>query len=144
MKMASSAISDLWLFIRRRDLFPGVNGVRRLQFSRYGPSDLASPDQFWRFSRGCREEHYPYKIYPDCYVEDNGDSCCRLPGDIDQIVRLLFPAILVMVLLPMFIDYFNSYARARSLSIASQIMGEPLLIFTGLWFDIYLWLTSEK
>jgi hypothetical protein len=23
-------------------------------------------------------------------------------------------------------------------------MGEPSLIFTGLWFDIYLWLTSEK
>jgi hypothetical protein len=37
----------------------------------------------------------------------------------------------------MLIDYFNGYARARSLGIAAQIkiMGEPSLVFTGLWFD---------
>jgi hypothetical protein len=36
----------------------------------------------------------------------------------------------------MLIDYFNGCARARSLDIVAQIkiMGEPSLIFTGLWF----------
>jgi hypothetical protein len=51
-----------------------------------------------------------------------------------------------MVLLPMLIKYFNGCVCARNLGIAAQIqiMGEPSLVFTGLWFDIYLWLTSEK
>jgi hypothetical protein len=46
----------------------------------------------------------------------------------------------------MWIDYFNGYARACSLGIAAQIkiMRESLLVFTGLWFDIYLGLPSEK
>jgi hypothetical protein len=46
----------------------------------------------------------------------------------------------------MWIDYFNGYARARSLDIAAQIkiMGEPLLVFTCLWFGIYLGPSSEK
>jgi hypothetical protein len=46
----------------------------------------------------------------------------------------------------MWIDYFNGCARARSLGIAAQIkiMGEPPLVFTGLWFGIYLGLPSEK
>jgi hypothetical protein len=46
----------------------------------------------------------------------------------------------------MWIDYFNSCARARNLGIAAQIkiMGEPPLIFTGLWFGIYFGLPSEK
>ena len=43
MKMASSTIS-LLPFVCRRDLL-GVNGgVEGLNFSRYGPSDLASPN----------------------------------------------------------------------------------------------------
>jgi hypothetical protein len=47
MEMASSTISDLRIFVRRRDLLPDVNGdVERFKFFRYGPSDLASPDQF--------------------------------------------------------------------------------------------------
>jgi hypothetical protein len=52
----------------------------------------------------------------------------------------------VLVLLPIWIDYFNGYARARSLGIAARIkiMGEPSLVFTGLWFGIYLGLPSEK
>jgi hypothetical protein len=52
----------------------------------------------------------------------------------------------VLVLLPIWIDYFNGCARARSLDIAAQIkiMGEPSLVFTGLWFGIYLGLPSEK
>jgi hypothetical protein len=46
----------------------------------------------------------------------------------------------------MWIDYFNGCTRARSLGIAAQIkiMGESLLVFTGLWFGIYLGLPSEK
>jgi hypothetical protein len=46
----------------------------------------------------------------------------------------------------MWIDYFNGCARVRSLDIAAQIkiMGEPPLIFIGLWFGIYLRLSSEK
>jgi hypothetical protein len=86
------------------------------------------------FSHGCREEYYPRTIYPGCYILDNGESCSRLPSDVDQAVRLLFPVILVLVLLPMVIDYFNGCARARSLGIAAQIkiMGEPSLVFSGL------------
>jgi hypothetical protein len=36
--------------------------------------------------------------------------------------------------------------RARGLGIAAQnrIMGEPSLVFTGLWFNIYLGLPSKK
>jgi hypothetical protein len=46
----------------------------------------------------------------------------------------------------MVIDYFNGCARARSLGIAAQIkiMGEPSLVFSGLWFGIYLRLPPEK
>jgi hypothetical protein len=45
----------------------------------------------------------------------------------------------------MFIDYFNGCARERSLGIAAQIkiMGEPSLVFTGLWFGS-IWLPSVK
>jgi hypothetical protein len=46
----------------------------------------------------------------------------------------------------MWIDYFNGCACACSLGIVAQIkiMGEPSLVFTGLWFGIYLGLPSEK
>jgi hypothetical protein len=58
---------------------------------------------------------------------------------------VLFPDILVLVLLPMVIDYFNGCARARSLGIAAQkIMGEPSLVFSVIWFGIYLQLRPEK
>jgi hypothetical protein len=45
----------------------------------------------------------------------------------------------------MVIDYFNGHAHLCSLGIASQIkiMGEPLLILSGLWFDC-LWLPLKK
>jgi hypothetical protein len=45
----------------------------------------------------------------------------------------------------MLIDYFNGCAHARSLGIAAQIkiMGEPSLVFTGLWFS-FIRLPSEK
>jgi hypothetical protein len=147
MEMASSIIIDLWPFDRRRDLPRDVNGgVGRLNSFRYGPSDLASPDQFWIFSLGCREENYPRSICPGGYILDNGDSYPRLPSDVDQVVRLFCPDILVLVLLPIWIEYSNGCARARSLDIAAQIkiIGEPPLVFTSLWFDIYLGLPSEK
>jgi hypothetical protein len=46
----------------------------------------------------------------------------------------------------MVIDYFNGCARACSLGIAAQIkiMGEPLLVFLGLWIGIYLRLPPEN
>jgi hypothetical protein len=128
MEMASSTIIDLRPFDRRRDLPPGVNGgVGRLNSFRYGPSDLALLDRFWIFSLGCREENYPRSICPSGYILDNGDSYPRLPSDVDQVVRLFCPDILMLVLLLMWIDYFNGCARARSLGIAAQIkiMGEP-------------------
>jgi hypothetical protein len=138
MKIASSTIKDLRAFVRRRGPLPSVNGGGgRLSFSRYGPSDLASSDQSWAFSHGRREECCPHNICPGCYIFDKGDSYPRLASDIDKIVRLLFLGILVWVLLPMVIDFFNGYARIHSLGIAAQIkiMGEPSLLFSG--FRVY-------
>ena len=75
-----SAISDLPRFVRRRDILADVNGgFTRLNMFRYGSSDLASPDQFWIVSHGCREEVCPRVIYPGYYVFGNGDSSSRLP-----------------------------------------------------------------
>jgi hypothetical protein len=55
-------------------------------------------------------------------------------------------AMLVLILLPMWINYFNGCTRAYSLGIAAQIkiMGEPSLVFTDLWLGIYLGLRSKK
>jgi hypothetical protein len=52
---------------------------------------------------------------------------------------------LMLVLLPMLIDYFNGCACARSFGTAAQIkiMREPSLVFTGLWFR-FIRLLSEK
>jgi hypothetical protein len=146
MEMTSFIIIDLRPFDRRWNLSPGVNGgCWNIKKMRYGPSDLASPDRFWIFSLGRRKENYPHNIFLICYVLDNGDSCSRLPSDVDQVVRLFCPVILVLVLLLMLIDYFNRCTCACSLGIAAQkIMREPSLIFTGLWFGIYLGLSSEK
>jgi hypothetical protein len=147
MKMTSSTIIDLRPFDRRRDLPLGVNGgVGRLNSFRYGPSYLTSLNWFWIFSLGRRKENYPRSICPGGYILDNGDSYSRLPSGGDQVVQLFCPDILVLVLLPIWIDYFNGYARARSLGIATRIKikGEPSLIFTGLWFSIYLGLPSEN
>jgi hypothetical protein len=122
MEMSPFIISDLQLFVRRRDLLPDVNdGAVRLQFFRYGLQDLASPDQFWIICPGCREDGYPRNICPDCYVFGNGDSYSRLSSDVDKVVRFLFPGILVLVLLPMLYDCSNGCVRARSLGIAALI-----------------------
>jgi hypothetical protein len=122
MEMSSFIISDLQLFVQRRDLLSGVNGgVVRLQFFRYNLQDLASPDRFWIVSPGCHKEGYPRNICPNCYVFDNGDSYSRLSNDVDKAVRFLFPGILVLVLLPMWYDCFNGCVRVRSLGTAAQI-----------------------
>ena len=112
----------------------------------YGLSDLTSTDRFWNFYQGRQEENSPRNYFPGCYVFDNGGSYHRLPSGVDKAVRLLFPGILVLVLLPMLVDYFNGCVRSRSLGIAAQIkiMGEPSLVFTGLWFGFYVRLPSEK
>jgi hypothetical protein len=49
---------------------------------------------------------------------------------------------LVLVILLMVIDYFNGYTDARSLGSVAQIkiIEDPSLVFSGLWFSIYLWL----
>jgi hypothetical protein len=110
--------------------------------------DLALPDQSWMISVGCGEEVCPRNIYPGCYVLDNDESYSRLPGDIDQAVRFVFPEILVLVLLPILDDYSNGCARARSLGTTAKIkiMREPSLVFTGLWFGGVLFMRrpSEK
>ena len=105
MEMASSSISDLRLFDRRRDFLPGVNGgVERLKFYRYGLSDLTSTDRFWNFYQGRQEENSPRNYLPGCKVFDNGGSYNRLPSDVVDAVRLLFSGILGLVLLPMLVD----------------------------------------
>jgi hypothetical protein len=116
MKMASSIISDLRTFVRRdlfflesvpRDFLSGINGdVKRLKFSRYRPSYLASLDQYWIRSNGYYEEVCPCNICPGYYIVDNGDSYFRLSSDIDQAIWLLFPGIL-MLLLTIVTEYFN-------------------------------------
>jgi hypothetical protein len=55
------------------------------------------------------------------------------------------PGILVLVLLPIVIEYYNGCARACSLGIVQiKIMKELSLVFTGLWFGIFFHLPSEK
>lgn len=50
MEITSSTISDLWPFISLRDLLSGGNGdVGRLNFSKYGHSDLPSLCRFLLF-----------------------------------------------------------------------------------------------
>jgi hypothetical protein len=108
--MTSSIIIDLRFFLRRRDLPPRVNGsVGRLNFSRYGFSDLASPNRSWIISHGCRKEYYPHNNFLRCYILDNGDSCSqqRRPD-----CSVTFPGILVLVVLPMVIDYFNGCTQS--------------------------------
>jgi hypothetical protein len=57
IEMASSTISDIRIFVRRRDLLPDVNGdIERSKFFRYEPSYLASPYKFCIYSNGCPED----------------------------------------------------------------------------------------
>jgi hypothetical protein len=76
------------------------------------------PDRSRIFSYGCREDVRPRNICLDYYVLGNGDSYSRLSNDVDQAVWLLFAGILVLVILPIVIDYFNGCAHVHSLDIA--------------------------
>jgi hypothetical protein len=88
MEMSLFIISNLRLFVRRRDLLPGINGgAVRFKFYRYGLPDLSLPDWFWTLYFGWREDGYPLNICPSCYVFDNGG----LPGDVNKAVRFLVP-----------------------------------------------------
>jgi hypothetical protein len=90
--------------------------------------------------------HNSSQYLSGCYVLDNGYSYPRLSSNVDQVVWLFCPEILVLVFLPIWIDYFNGCVRARSFGIAAQIkiMRKPLLVFIALWFSIYHDLPSEK
>jgi hypothetical protein len=94
IKMTSSTIIDL-LPIFRRDVLRGVND---------GSSDVPSIDRSRIFSHGCREDICSRNIYPVCYILDNSDLYSWVSGNVNQVVRLLFPDILVLVLLPMVTD----------------------------------------
>jgi hypothetical protein len=62
------------------------------------------------------------------------------PAMSTMLFMFVFPEILVLVLLPMLIDYSTSCTRARSLGTVTKIkmMREPSLIFIDLWFGIYV------
>jgi hypothetical protein len=126
----SFSLSVLWHFARQREFFLGVSdGVGRSNFSRYGLSDLTLPDRSWMIFVGCHEKVFSRKIYPGCYVLDNGDSYSRLASDVDQVVWFIFPGILVLVLLPMLYDYSNGCACARSLQLKLKLWETPLGIY---------------
>jgi hypothetical protein len=107
------------------EIFFGINHAERLQFSWYRPSDLASPNRFWRFSHGCHEDRYSRKICPSCFIHDNGELYSRPPAMLIMLIGCY--SLMVLVLLPILIDYINGSTRVRSLDIAAQIkiMGEP-------------------
>jgi hypothetical protein len=52
---------------------------------------------------------------------------------------------MLMLVLPMLIDYYNGCAHTYSLGTAAQIkiMRKPSLVFTNLWF-CFIWLPFEK
>jgi hypothetical protein len=102
---------------------------------------------FGFFSHGHEEDGH-LNIFVWCYVFHNDDSNSRLPCDIDPIVRLLLPRILVFSLLTL-LNYFNGCIKCVALEIwlKIKIVGEPFFVFILLKFDLYLillWLLSEK
>jgi hypothetical protein len=75
MEEISFSISVLRPFVRRHEFFLGVSdSVGRLNFFRYGLSDIAMLDRSWMIFVGCRKKVFYCNIYPGCYVLDNGDS----------------------------------------------------------------------
>ena len=149
MEMASSAISDLLRFVRRRDLLPDVNGgFGRLSLSRYGSSDLASPDQSWIVSHGCREEVCPRIIYPGYYVFGNGDSFSRLPTTSTNWFGYLSLKYQWWCSCRCCLINLMVACVHKALALRIKIKkGELSMVFTGLWFggvDVVLRLSSEK
>ena len=149
MEMASSAISDLPRFVRRRDLLPDINGgCGRLSLSRYGSSDLASPDQSWIVSHGCREEVCPRIIYPGYYVFGNGDSFSRLPTTSTKWFGYLSLEYQWWCSCRCCLINLMAACVHKALALRLKIKkGEPSVVFTGLWFGgvgVVLRLPSEK
>ena len=149
MEMVSSTISDLPRFVRRRDILPDVNGgFGRLSLSRYSYSDLASPDQFWIVSLGCREEVCPRNIYPGYYVFDNGDSFSRLPTTSTMWFGYLSLEYQWWCSCRCCLINLMAACVHKVLVLRLKIKkGEPLVVFTGLWFSgvgVVLRLPSEK
>jgi hypothetical protein len=88
-------------------------------------------------SHGYREDVCSRNICPDCYVLKNGDSYPWLSNNVNQIVRLLFSDILVLVLLLMLIDYFKGCVHAHSLGITDY--GRT---FVGIFRSMVLYVSS--
>ena len=149
MEMVSSAISDLPRFVRRRDILPDVNGgFGRLSLSRYGSSDLASPDQSWIVSHGCGEEVCPRNIYPGYYVFGNGDSFSRLPMTSTKWFGYLSLEYQWWCSCRCCLINLMAACVHKALALRLKIKkGEHSVVFTGLWFggvgDV-LRLPSEK
>ena len=147
--MVSSVISDLPRFVRRRDTLPDVNGgFERLSLSRYGSSDLASPDQSWIVSHGCREEVCPRIIYPGYYIFGNGDSFSRLPTTSTKWFGYLSLKYQWWCSCRCCLINLMAVCVHKALALRLKIKkGEPSVVFTGLWFGgvgVVLRLPSEK
>jgi hypothetical protein len=72
------------------------------------------------------------------YFFDYGVSYSRLFSNVDQVVRLLFLAKLVLVLLPMLVDYFTGCIRACNLGTAAQNYGRIFDVIYRSMIDIYI------
>jgi hypothetical protein len=135
------SISVLRSFVQRREFFLGVyDGVGRSNFFQvwsFRPCFAGSIlDDFCWLSRGGFSLQYLSRILRP----RQSWLYSRLTSDVDQAVRFVFPGILVLVLLPLLYDYSNGGARARNLGTAAKIkiLGEPSLVFIGLWFGTYV------
>jgi hypothetical protein len=148
--MSSSTISDLQDFVQRRDLLLGVNGgVVRLQFYRYGLSDLTSPSRFWSFIIVAAR-----RIILAIFIS-------AAPSSTMVIRTLGSPAASTRLFGLFSLKYWCWYSCRRWLIVLMvacvhvalvlrlkyKNMGAPLLVFAGIWYDIYaisFWLPSEK
>jgi hypothetical protein len=148
--MSSFIISDHQLFVQRRDLLPGVNvDAVRLQFFRYGLQDLALPYRFWIVSPGCRARRVILVIFVPTAT-----------SSIMVIRTLGFPATLTRLFGFSSLEYWCWYScrcgmivlvvACVHVALALRLRkkkGEPLSLFTGLWFDIcaiIFWPASGK
>ena len=94
---------------------------------------------FGFFSHGCREEDCPRNICPDYFVLDNGDSFSRLPMTSTKLYGCLSLKYQwwyscrcwLITLMAMCVH------KVLPLQLKIKIMGEPSLVFTGLWFGIF-------
>jgi hypothetical protein len=132
MEMASSTIIALRFFLRRWDLRPGVNGSVESSLGMVIRILLRQTDLGSFLMVAARS----IILAIICFAATSLTMVIHTLDSPATSVRLFCPDILVLVLLPMLIDYFNSCVRASSLGIVAQIkiMGEPSLVFTGLRF----------